>query len=312
MSETSAVVAVFTALGAVVLFSAVRYVQELRVDWTLWLKPALAAGGGIGVAVGVAERTPFHPEPRWLVPVLFAAAVWFTRERRPDADVTEGAFSGAIAGCVAAGVSSALAGQTAQPNVTAWTIAGTLAGVFLYSVAVHSRFIRLSLGALAAAVLVALHHPLSYWSAGRSGWAPLTVVSVVALAALVMTVARWPGLREELREEAELGFISPEDAASVTHPIRRLVLSNWNDPDARREFVRTASDIAVRKRRQRHMSQSTARLYQLEILKLRMQLQEMQQVDAAVRADAFQASRERQEASDPSDTMPDERETQET
>jgi hypothetical protein len=312
MSETTAVVAVLTALGAMVLFSAVRYVQELRVDWNLWLQPALAAGGGIGAAVGVAERTPFHPEPRWLVPVLLAAAVWFTRERRPDADVTEGAFSGAIAGCVAAAVASVLATETAPATVTTWIIAGTMAGVILYCVAVHSRLVRLAVGMLAAAVLLLLHQTLAGWTTGRSGWTPAIVMSIVAVGALVITVARWPGLRAELREEAELGFISREDAASVTHPIRRLRLSNWNDPDARREFVRTASDIAVRKRRQRHMSQATARLYQLEILKLRMQLQEMQQVDAAVGADAFQASRERQEASDPSDTMPDERETQQT
>ncbi|MBK5259695.1 MAG: hypothetical protein JJE51_08880 [Thermoanaerobaculia bacterium] len=44
-------------------------------------------------------------------------------------------------------------------------------------------------------------------------------------------------------------------------------------------FVRVANLIALRKRQQRSRSEAMARLYQLEIIKLRTQLQEMSRID---------------------------------
>ena len=56
------------------------------------------------------------------------------------------------------------------------------------------------------------------------------------------------------------------------------------DAAAHREFVRIANRLALRKRQQRARSEEMARLYQLEIIKLRMQLQEMTRIDARSRA----------------------------
>ena len=54
------------------------------------------------------------------------------------------------------------------------------------------------------------------------------------------------------------------------------------DKRAHRQFVRLANKIALRKRQQRDRNDSMARLYQLEIIKLRMQIQEMSKIDRDV------------------------------
>ena len=46
--------------------------------------------------------------------------------------------------------------------------------------------------------------------------------------------------------------------------------------------MRLANRIALRKRQQRDRTDDEARLYQLEIIKLRMQIQEMSRIDRAV------------------------------
>ena len=46
-------------------------------------------------------------------------------------------------------------------------------------------------------------------------------------------------------------------------------------PKRHRDFVRIANKIALRKRQQRTRTEEIARLYQLEVIKLRMQMQEM-------------------------------------
>lgn len=47
--------------------------------------------------------------------------------------------------------------------------------------------------------------------------------------------------------------------------------------------MRIANKIALRKRQQRGRSEELARLYQLEVIKLRMVLQQMVSVDRAMR-----------------------------
>ena len=70
-------------------------------------------------------------------------------------------------------------------------------------------------------------------------------------------------------------------------PLLRLGRGGWIDAHAHRAFVRIANRIALRKRQQRNRPDEVARLYQLEIIKLRMQMQEMSKIDhAASRARA--------------------------
>ncbi|HEX9160900.1 MAG TPA: hypothetical protein VF980_04265, partial [Thermoanaerobaculia bacterium] len=69
------------------------------------------------------------------------------------------------------------------------------------------------------------------------------------------------------------------DVRTTAHPFLRLGRAGWNDAGAHREFVRIASRIALRKRQQRNRPDDMARLYQLEIIKLRMQLRDMTRID---------------------------------
>ncbi|MEO6259513.1 MAG: hypothetical protein ABIP63_04150, partial [Thermoanaerobaculia bacterium] len=89
-------------------------------------------------------------------------------------------------------------------------------------------------------------------------------------------------VRAELRHEASLGFLDDADVRTTAHPILRLGRGGWTDPRAHRQFVRLANRVALRKRQQRGRSDELARLYQLEIIKLRMRIQEMSRIDHAV------------------------------
>ena len=105
---------------------------------------------------------------------------------------------------------------------------------------------------------------------------PLIVVATV--------FKQWPVILAELTDEARLGFVPDDDVRPTAHPLRRLGRGGWHDAGAHREFVRIANKIALRKRQQRSRSEDVARLYQLEVIKLRMELQEMSRIDRAMRA----------------------------
>ena len=85
-----------------------------------------------------------------------------------------------------------------------------------------------------------------------------------------------------MSHEASLGFINDADVRRSAHPFLRLGSGGWADRKAHREFVRLANKISLRKRQQRNRPDDIARLYQVEIIKLRMQLQEMSRIDRDV------------------------------
>ena len=106
-----------------------------------------------------------------------------------------------------------------------------------------------------------------------------SIAILIPLLSVMTVFKQWPDIRAELRHEASLGFIDDADVRPTAHPFLRLGRAGWNDAGAHREFVRLANRIALRKRQQRNRSDEMARLYQLEIIKLRMQLQEMARID---------------------------------
>lgn len=115
---------------------------------------------------------------------------------------------------------------------------------------------------------------------------------LIPLVGLIALLKQWRDVTRELTDEANLGFIDYDDVRIAAHPIRRLGAAGWADRNARREFVRIANMIALRKRQQRDRPEDEVRLYQVEIIKLRMQLQEMSRIDQEVRASDTIASRE--------------------
>src|SRR6185436_8667505 len=116
----------------------------------------------------------------------------------------------------------------------------------------------------------------------------IAVAAIVPLITILTVFRQWPAVRAELRHEAAIGVIDDEDVRATAHPILRLGRGGWHDRAAHREFVRIANRIALRKRQQRGRPEEIARLYQLEVIKLRMQLQDMTRIDRAMRARAEQ------------------------
>jgi hypothetical protein len=128
----------------------------------------------------------------------------------------------------------------------------------------------------------------------------IAVAAAVPLLSLGSVLLGWKRVRQELEDECALGFIDASDVKRTAHPLLRFGRGGWSDAGAHREFVRTANRIALRKRQQRGRRGEVARLYQLEIIKLRMHLQDMQQIGRARRAESANTDGEPL----PSDRMP--------
>jgi hypothetical protein len=109
----------------------------------------------------------------------------------------------------------------------------------------------------------------------------------------------------ELVDEARLDLFPLREVPGIAHPLRRLGRGGWRDLDARRKLISRSTELAMAKHRQRQMSDEAARLYQLEIMKLRMEIREILAIHQALVLDAEDSSR----VESTSDTMSSERAT---
>jgi hypothetical protein len=273
MSEplfTTATLAAFLALMALV-----HFFKTLDADlWHAWRNPI-----GAGVVIGIALRLLHVSHPVAFGVLLTIAAVW-ARHTGRESEAVDGMLIGAAMGAVAAlPFLSARAGATA-------ILAGAAAGYGITFAAFHvtERGRQFVIDAVTAAVAVGVAFIPSLLAAyGVPDRVTLIVVAAALPAAVVIAVFhQWPDVRAELRHEASLGFMTDADVRPTAHPFLRLGAAGWADKHAHREFVRLANKIALRKRQQRNRTDETARLYQLEIIKLRMQIQEMSKIDRDV------------------------------
>jgi hypothetical protein len=270
------------ALATVLVFLAVVAAASFFKNLEVWhwsdLRTPLMAGLVGGVLIRVAAFLP---------PFVTAAALYVRpvgRESEPPDGMALGAITGAVAAvplivtsegelvrfaeCVLAG---AVAGYGITFGLTHVRRKGRQAGVDAITALV--AVIAASIPSLALRIPGATEREVAV---GAAALVPLLVVAAV--------FRQWAPLRAELEHEAALGFIDEADVRSTAHPIRRLGRAGWHDAAAHRELVRIATKIALRKLQQRHRSDDVARLYQLEVIKLRMQLREMSEIDKAMRA----------------------------
>ena len=259
----------------------------------------LFAGAVAGVLVRVVDAGGLL---RALVTgVVLTAAALYVRLTGDRSEPADGMILGAICGA-GASVPLIVGGRTELDDLAACVAAGAVAGYGITLAALHvaDRLRQAAIDIVTAAAATGVASIPSL--ADRAGLAPVTaaaaVVAAVPLAAIITVFRQWPDLRAELRHEASLGFIDDGDVRATAHPIRRLGRGGWADPQAHREFVRVATELALRKRQQRGRPDDTARIYQLEIIKLRMQIQHMTRIDNDARALARAAERRL-----PSDTM---------
>ena len=232
--------------------------------------------------------------------VVLTIAALYSRLTGDETEPVDGMLLGALSGAGA----SILLVITADEPLRAFAecvLAGAVAGFGITFAANHvaDRVRQLIWDAVTAAVAVAA--AMAPALAERAGVTDrgmaIAAATIVPLAVVAAVFRQWPLLREELRHEAALGFIAPEDVSRTANPILRLGRGGWTDTGAHREFVRLATEIALRKRQQKHRSEAMARLYQLEVIKLRMRLQNM------TRIEHLSAARRHNDDRVPSDTM---------
>jgi hypothetical protein len=241
-----------------------------------WFLPAF------GTSLIIAAAVLFVPgeNVRIAIALSFAAVVWWLRSRRVDGDAIEGMLTGSLAG----GGASMLITASQRPanyGMFALVTAGAVSGLLAYAFALRLRRGRFAAAVVSAAV-VFLFLPL-LTDVDESRQAMSTLVGTIIIVALIATIFRWPVILRELREEAQLGVIPIDPVRWAANPFKRFLGQHWADQRARREFVRLATDLAVRKSRQRRMNSDAARLHQLEVLRIRRILQEVYSVELSMR-----------------------------
>jgi hypothetical protein len=279
-------IAILLFIGFLLAVGAARVFRTL--DFRFWE----VAGTPLVVGAVTGPVIHFAPVPSRLHPILIGVvltlAALYVRMTGDESEPADGMTLGALTGATAGVVAVVIAGE-GEYLFAAALLAGAVAG---FGVTVASRFVAMPLrqividvltaGAAAAAAMVPAV------TAGYLGWRPLDVAIAAAVSIpllILLTVAvQWTAVRRELADEANLGVIDHADARRAAHPFLRFVRRGWNDGAAYRQFVRLAHKMALRKKQQRSRSGELARIYQLEIIKLRMQMQEMKQLDRASRA----------------------------
>nr|MDP9361101.1 hypothetical protein [Acidobacteriota bacterium] len=200
-------------------------------------------------------------------------------------EAIDGMIVGSVMGATAA-IPFVLTSAHEARIIAAMMMAGAVAGYGItfavFHVADTRKQIAFDAGTAVAAIVAAWLPSIAARNGIGDRYTLLVVASALPLIVIVAVFKQWPDVRAELRHEASLGFMNDRDVRATAHPLFRLGNGGWADRRAHREFVRLANRIALRKRQQRNRSDEEARLYQLEIIKLRMQIQEMSRIDRAV------------------------------
>jgi hypothetical protein len=274
------VLALMLVMALFIAIAVVRFFKTLDSDfWHAAATPLFA-----GVAAGVLVRL-FDPSPALrpvAVGIVVTIAALYSRLTGEESEPADGMLLGAASGAAAA-LPLVINTDWELEAFSICVIAGAVAGYGITFAAFHvaDKVKQLLLDLITAGIVVGgAHVPMALARAGvRERYLAIGIAAGVPFLALVAVFKQWPDVRAELRHEASLGFIDDADVRPTAHPFLRLGRAGWNDAGAHRQFVRIANRIALRKRQQRNRPDEMARLYQLEIIKLRMELQEMSRLD---------------------------------
>src|SRR5207244_1005811 len=273
------VYAILLLLAFLAVLAVVRFFKTL--DPELWLAAATPVLAGVVSGLLLRFLPAAHPAAIGIVLTIAALYVRLTGE---ESEPIDGMLLGACSGAAAAAVLMTR-GEHECRIIAECLAAGAITGygVTFASLHVTDKLRQLVIDAVTAVIAIAAAFVPRFFPDER-----LTATVVAAIIPLITVIAafkQWPDVRAELSHEASLGFIADADVRRTANPLLRLGGGGWADRKAHREFVRLANKIALRKRQQRNRPEEIARLYQLEIIKIRMQIQEMSRIDRAVLAD---------------------------
>lgn len=260
---------VFAALAAV------RFFKSLESDFREWRTSLVA-----GLACGIVLRL-IGTAPPWAIAILISVGALYVRLTGRESEPIDGMLLGAASGAAAA-IPLVIHGEAECRIVAECLLTGAVAGygVTFASFHVTDKLRRVLIDAATAIAAVGVAYVPQIIRDDRR--TAIVVAAAIPLVGVFTVFRQWRDVRAELSHEASLGFITDSDLRRTAHPILRLGRGGWADAKAHREFVRLANRIALRKRQQRSRPDEIARLYQVEIIKLRMQLQEMSKIDRAV------------------------------
>ncbi len=214
--------------------------------------------------------------------VALTVAALYVRHTGQETEAIDGMIVGSAMGASAA-IPLVMTDAPVLRMMAAMIMAGAVAGYGItfavFHVADKRKQIAFDAATAAAAIVVAWLPTITVRYGIPDRYTLFAVASVLPVIAIIAVFQQYPDVRAELRHEASLGFMSDRDVRATAHPLLRFGRGGWADRRAHREFVRLANRIALRKRQQRGRSDEEARLYQLEIIKLRMQIQEMSRID---------------------------------
>ena len=273
------VYAIVLLLAFLAVLAVVRFFKTL--DPELWLAAATPVLAGVVSGLFLRFLPAAHPAAIGIVLTIAALYVRLTGE---ESEPIDGMLLGACSGAAAAAVLMTR-GEHECRIIAECLAAGAITGygVTFASLHVTDKLRQLVIDVVTAVIAIAAAFVPRFFPDER-----LTATVVAAIIPLITVIAafkQWPDVRAELSHEASLGFIADADVRRTANPLLRLGGGGWADRKAHREFVRLANKIALRKRQQRNRPEEIARLYQLEIIKIRMQIQEMSRIDRAVLAD---------------------------
>ena len=267
-----------------VVIAAAAYFKTLeRGLWSEARMPLVA-----GVLCGAAILYVTFVPPFVTAGVLLTVAALYVRLTGRESEPADGMILGAITGTAAALPLVVFSDEHELLRFAECLLAGAVAGYGITFGLTHVRdkLRQAAVDAATAALAVAVAWaPALLLRVGRVTERQIAIGAAALVPLLVVTTVfkQWPSVRAELRHEAALGFIDEEDVRTTAHPLLRLGRAGWHDAEAHRSFVRMANKIALRKRQQRTRTEEIARLYQLEVIKLRMQMQEMSGIDRRMR-----------------------------
>ncbi|HSY47535.1 MAG TPA: hypothetical protein VLC46_01865 [Thermoanaerobaculia bacterium] len=217
--------------------------------------------------------------------ITLTLAALYVRHTGRETEAVDGMIVGSVMGATAA-IPFVMTSVHEAAMIASLMLAGAVAGYGItfavFHVADKRKQIAFDVATAAAAIVVAWLPSLVVRYGIRERHILLAIAIALPLIVVVAVFQQWPDVRAELRHESSLGFLSDRDVRVTAHPLFRLGRGGWADRRAHREFVRLANRIALRKRQQRDRTDDVARLYQIEIIKLRMQIQEMSHIDRDV------------------------------
>lgn len=261
------------ALSAAIAALFALLLRSLRLGEAPWRVPMISVA--VGACAGLVVVIFGIALPGIVIVIAAAAVLACLLAHQDDATITEGALSGSTVATVAA-LAVLIDGSRAAFPLVAATTAGAVAGA-AWTLPDRRRFVRFLGSALATAGVVVAAEFFEQAAIDSAVAIPLSI-SVIALTGLALFGLRMRSLKPILLEEAEWGIVEPDLVRHLVSPWRRLFRPSGFDREMWRELARTAHRLAHRRLRQRRMSAEAARVQQLEVVRLRTRLIDLQRI----------------------------------